>query len=54
MPDQRTIDGWRDYTLLLFLYNRRYLRALLTALPNAQTADVYEALVPWRIKLPSR
>jgi site-specific recombinase XerD len=21
MPDQRTIDGWRDYTLLLFLYN---------------------------------
>jgi integrase/recombinase XerD len=21
MPDQRTLDGWRDYTLLLFLYN---------------------------------
>jgi site-specific recombinase XerD len=21
MPDRRTIDGWRDYTLLLFLYN---------------------------------
>ena len=21
MPDQRTPDGWRDYTLLLFLYN---------------------------------
>ena len=21
MPDQRTFDGWRDYTLLLFLYN---------------------------------
>ena len=21
MPDQRTHDGWRDYTLLLFLYN---------------------------------
>ena len=21
MPDQRTVDGWRDYTLLLFLYN---------------------------------
>src|ERR1700746_3580508 len=20
-PDRRTIDGWRDYTLLLFLYN---------------------------------
>jgi site-specific recombinase XerD len=20
-PDQRTVDGWRDYTLLLFLYN---------------------------------
>jgi integrase/recombinase XerD len=21
MPDRRTVDGWRDYTLLLFLYN---------------------------------
>ncbi len=21
MPDQRTFDGWRDYTLLIFLYN---------------------------------
>lgn len=21
MPDRRTLDGWRDYTLLLFLYN---------------------------------
>ena len=21
MPDQRTVDGWRDYTMLLFLYN---------------------------------
>lgn len=21
MPNQRTVDGWRDYTLLLFLYN---------------------------------
>jgi integrase/recombinase XerD len=21
MPDKRTCDGWRDYTLLLFLYN---------------------------------
>ncbi|MEO6624531.1 MAG: IS66 family transposase [Burkholderiaceae bacterium] len=31
-----------------------YLRALLTALPSAQTADDYEALLPWRIKLPSR
>ena len=20
-PDRRTVDGWRDYTLLLFLYN---------------------------------
>ena len=29
----------------------RYLRALLTALPNAQTADDYEALLPWRINL---
>jgi transposase len=29
----------------------RYLRALLTALPNAQTADDYEALLPWRIDL---
>lgn len=31
-----------------------YLRTLLTALPTAQTADDYEALLPWRIKLPSR
>ena len=31
-----------------------YLRALLTALPMAKTADDYEALLPWRIKLPSR
>jgi len=30
------------------------LRALLTALPGAQTADDYEALLPWRIQLPSR
>jgi transposase len=31
-----------------------YLSTLLTALPKAQTADDYEALLPWRIKLPSR
>ena len=31
-----------------------YLRALLTALPMAKTADDYEALLPWRIELPSR
>ena len=31
-----------------------YLRALLSALPNAQTADDYEALLPWRIEMPSR
>ena len=31
-----------------------YLRTLLTALPTAQTADDYEALLPWRIELPSR
>lgn len=31
-----------------------YLRTVLTALPKAQTADDYEALLPWRIKLPSR
>ena len=30
-----------------------YLRALLTALPGAQTADDYEALLPWRLKLPN-
>lgn len=29
----------------------RYLRALFTALPNAQTADDYAALLPWRITL---
>jgi hypothetical protein len=29
------------------------LRALLTALPNATTADDYEALLPWRIALTS-
>ena len=31
----------------------RYLKALLTALPLAQTADDYEALLPWNIKLPA-
>lgn len=30
-----------------------YLKALFTALPNAKTADDYEALLPWRIKLPA-
>ena len=29
----------------------RYLRALFVALPKAQTADDYEALLPWRIAL---
>ena len=29
----------------------RYLRALFVALPNARTADDYEALLPWRIAL---
>lgn len=31
----------------------RYLVALFRALPLAQTADDYEALLPWRISLPS-
>ena len=31
-----------------------YLRALLSALPSAQTAEDYEALLPWRLTLPSR
>ncbi len=31
----------------------RYLRALLVALPKAQTADDYEALLPWSITLPA-
>jgi transposase len=31
----------------------RYLRALFTALPRAQTADDYAALLPWRIDLTS-
>ncbi len=31
----------------------RYLRALFTALPNAQTADDYAALLPWNIDLSS-
>ena len=31
----------------------QYLRALLVALPRAKTADDYEALLPWRIALPS-
>lgn len=30
----------------------RYLRALFIALPNAKTADDYEALLPWHIALP--
>ena len=30
----------------------RYLAALFTALPMAQTADDYEALLPWNIALP--
>jgi len=32
----------------------RYLSALFIALPNATTVDDYEALLPWRIALPSR
>ena len=31
----------------------RYLRALLVALPQAQTADDYEALLPWSIAMPA-
>ena len=31
----------------------RYLRALFTVLPKAQTADDYAALLPWRIDLPA-
>ena len=31
----------------------RYLRALLVALPKAQTADDYERLLPWSIALPA-
>ena len=31
----------------------RYLQALLVALPLAQTADDYEALLPWNIALTS-
>ena len=31
----------------------RYLQALLAALPLAQTADDYEALLPWNIALPT-
>ena len=32
----------------------RYLAALFTALPKAQSADDYEALMPWRIALPAQ
>jgi hypothetical protein len=32
----------------------RYLAALFIALPNAQSADDYEALMPWRIALAER
>jgi len=31
----------------------RYLAALFIALPKAQSADDYEALMPWRIALPA-
>ena len=31
----------------------RYLRALLVALPKAQTVDDYEALLPWSIAMPT-
>jgi transposase len=31
----------------------KYLRALLVALPAAQTADDYEALLPWSISMPA-
>jgi hypothetical protein len=31
----------------------RYLRALLVALPKAQTVDDYEALLPWAIAMPA-
>ena len=33
--------------------NLSYLQALLVALPLAQTADDYEALLPWNIALTS-
>jgi transposase len=32
----------------------RYLKALLVALPLPQTADGYEALLPWNIALPAK
>ena len=32
----------------------RYLRALFIALPNATTADDYEAPLPWPIALPTQ
>ena len=32
----------------------RYLLALFVALPHAQTADDYEALLTWRIALPAQ
>ena len=31
----------------------QYLRALLVALPNARTADDYDALLPWSIAMPA-
>lgn len=31
----------------------RYLQALFARLPQAKTADDYEALLPWRIELPT-
>ena len=31
----------------------KYLRSLLVQLPMAQTADDYEALLPWAIALPA-
>ena len=31
----------------------RYLRALLVALPKAQAADAYEALLPWSNTMPA-
>lgn len=32
----------------------RYLRALFAALPNASRLEHYEALLPWRLALPSQ
>jgi integrase/recombinase XerD len=47
MPDRRTHDGWRDYTLLLFLYN---CGARVSEAAELQWADLH-LMAPRQVRL---